>query len=126
MFGIEDAMEYFGVKPTEQQLTTLLQVPFAGATLKSLKKTYILAAVFPLSIVEIRTRVEYDLFRHHENAWYNDRVFANEKGETYWLLVRKAPFKNSTQKSWSKQQGLLTKYDKVPPARVVTYAIIDY
>jgi hypothetical protein len=126
MFGIEEAIEHFGVKPTEQQIAFFSQVPFTEATLKSCRKTHILVAVFPLSIIEIRTKVQHDLFRHHKRAWYNDKAFANEKGIIRWHLIRKTPCKHSTQKGWKEQLAFLTKHDEVPSAQVMTYTTIGY
>jgi hypothetical protein len=125
-FGIEEAIKHFGINPTHQQLATLSEIPFSEALLKQSKDTYILVAVFPLSILEIRDKVERKFFYNHEDAWHNKQLFAKEHGEVGWQLVRKTPVDNSTLKNWQEQQALFGKDDEVPTARVMVYTIIGY
>lgn len=66
-FGIEEAILYFGINPTKEQLIALSEIPFSEAALEEFKETYILVAVFPMSILEIRGKVERKLFHSHEN-----------------------------------------------------------
>ena len=47
-FGIEEAVEHFGVIPTEEELANLANIPFSWTLLRKLKKTHVLIAVFPL------------------------------------------------------------------------------
>ena len=56
-FGIEEAVQDFGVHPSETQLAALAQVPFTEEVLQSHKDTHILVAVFPLSILDIRGKL---------------------------------------------------------------------
>ena len=65
-FGVEEAIKHFGVNPTRQQLAALSEIPFSEAVLEQSKDTHILVAVFPLSILEIRGKVERKLFYNHE------------------------------------------------------------
>jgi hypothetical protein len=108
--GVEEAIKHFGVNPTRQQLAALLEIPFSEAMLQQSKDTHVLAAVFPLSILEIRDKVENKLFYNHEAAWYNEQFFAKERGEVKWQLVRKTPVANSTSKN-QEQQALFSKDD---------------
>lgn len=126
LFGVEEATKHFGVSPTRQQLAVLSEIPFTEAVLQSCKDTHVLVAVFPLSILEIRGRVKRELFNSHDDAWYNSQAFAKDKGVVGWHLVRKTPVANSTSKSWSEQQALLTKDEATPTARVMTYMIIGH
>jgi len=121
-FGIEEAIKHFGVNPTRQQLAALSEIPFSEAVLEELKNTHVLVAVFPLSILEIRGKVDSKLF--YDQSWYNKESFAKERGEVNWQLVRKTPVDNSTSKNWTEQQSLLGKDDKVPTAQVMVYTII--
>jgi len=125
-FGIEEAIRHFGVNPTRQQLAALSEIPFSESTLEQSKDTYVLVAVFPLSILDIRGKVEQKLFYGHEGAWYNGQAFAKERGEVNWQLVRKTPVDNSTSKDWQEQQALLSKDDEVPTAQVMVYTIIGH
>jgi len=125
-FGIEEAIKYFGVNPSEEQLKTLSEISFSEDVLRELKDTHILVAVFPISILEIRERAERNLFYSHENSWYNDQSFAREKGTISWELVKKTPVPNSTSKSWKEQQKLLQDNEQVPSAQIMVYTIIGH
>jgi hypothetical protein len=125
-FGVEEAIKHFGVNPTRQQLAALSEIPFSEAVLEQSKDTHVLVAVFPLSILEIRGKVEHKLFYSHEDAWYNKQSFAKECGKVIWQLVRKTPVDNSTSKNWQEQQALLSKDDEVPTAQVMVYTIIGH
>jgi len=126
VFGIEEAIQHFGVKPTQAQLSALAEIPFTEAELRECKDTHILVAVFPMSILDIRGKVERKLFYSHEDAWYNKQAFAKDNGESAWHLVRKTPVDNSTGKNWNEQQALLAKNEETPKTRVVVYAIIGH
>jgi hypothetical protein len=125
-FGVEEAVKYFGVEPTSQQLAILSEIPFSEEVLEQSKDTHVLVAVFPISIIEIRGKVEHNLFYSHKDAWYNDESFAKELGEVCWQLVRKTLVSNSTSKNWQEQQSLIAKEDEVPSAQVMVYTIIGY
>jgi hypothetical protein len=124
-FGIEDAVQHFGVKPTRAQLSALAVVPFSQAELHMCKDTHILVAVFPLSIVGIRGKVERSLFYFKASS---DKMhsFAKNRRVARWQLVRKTPVENSTNKTWAEQQALLGKNEEVPTAQVMTYTIIGH
>jgi len=126
VFGIEEAVQHFGVKPTRAQLSALAEIPFTEAELRECKDTHILVAVFPMSILEIRGKDERKLFYSHEDAWYNKQAFAKDRGEAAWHLVRKTPVANSTSKIWDEQQALLAKNEETPTARVMVYTIIGH
>lgn len=125
-FGIEEAIRHFGVKPTRAQLSALAEIPFTEAELRECKDTHILVVVFPMSIIEIRGKVERKLFYSHEDAWYNKEAFAKDYGEAAWHLVRKTPVPNSTGKTWNEQQALLSDKEETPKARVMVYTIIGH
>ncbi|OGZ20684.1 MAG: hypothetical protein A2654_00105 [Candidatus Nealsonbacteria bacterium RIFCSPHIGHO2_01_FULL_43_31] len=123
-FGVEEAIKHFGVNPTRQQLAALSEIPFSEAVLEQSKDTHVLVAVFPLSILEIRGKVDSKLF--YDQSWYNKESFAKERGEVNWQLVRKTPVDNSTSKNWLEQQVMLGKDDEVPTAQVMIYTIIGH
>ena len=123
-FGVEEAVKHFGVNPTRQQLAALSEIPFSETVLEQSKDTHVLVAVFPLSILEIRGKVDSRLF--YDQSWYNKESFAKERGEVSWQLVRKTPVDNSTSKNWQEQQALIAKDDEVPSAQVMVYTIIGH
>lgn len=125
-FGIEEAIKYFGINPSRRQLTCLAEIPWSEEVLTSCKDTHVLVAVLPISILEIRNKVEDNLFYSHADAWYNNQAFAKDRGETGWQLVRKTPVDKSTNKKWADQQALLTTDEETPKAQVMTYTIIGH
>lgn len=127
-FGIEEAIQHFGVNPTKQQLAALAEVPFSEEVLKSCKDTHVLVAVFPLSILDIRghARKQSDRTLFYSQDWYDKQAFAKDKGEVGWQLVRKEPIANSTSKTWNDQQALLSKDEETPTARIVVYTMIGH
>jgi len=125
-FGIEEAIKYFGVNPTRRQLAMLSEIPFSPEELMMCKDTHVLVAVLPVSIIEIREIAKKLLNQtlFYNQDWYDEEVFANDKVETGWQLIRKEPIINSTSKNWSEQQALLTNDEETPKAQVVVYTII--
>lgn len=109
-FGVEEAILHFGVNPTKQQLSVLSEIPFSEATLEQCKKTHVLIAIFPLSILEIRGKVPSDQCLFYNQNWYNRESFARDRGKTKWQLIRKIPIDDSTS----------------PKASVMVYAIIGH
>ena len=124
-FGIEEAIKHFGVNPSRRQLAVLGEVPFSDETLTVCKDTHVLVAVFPLSIVDLRSKVaDNNQTLFYKQDWYDKQAFANDKGETGWQLVRKEPIAKSTSKTWGKQQALLSEDEETPKAQVMVYTII--
>ena len=126
VFGIEEAVQHFGVKPTRTQLSALAEIPFTEAELRECKDTHILVAVFPMSILEIRGKVSGSQRLFYDQGWYNKQVFAKEKGKTEWRLVRKTPIDSSISKTWPEQQALLSDKEETPSAQVMVYTIIGH
>jgi len=122
-FDVEEAIKHFGVTPTPEQLAMLAEVPFSEAVLEESKKSHVLVAVLPLSILKIRNQIASKLF--YDQSWYNNESFAKER-EVKWQLVRKTPVDNSTSKNWQEQQALIAKDDEVPTAQVMVYTIIGH
>jgi hypothetical protein len=125
-FGIEEVIKHFGVNPTKEQIDSLAEIPFSEKTLEECKETHILVAVFPLSIITIRAKVERKLFYNHGDAWYNEQAFAKNEGKICWQLIRKTPVPNSISKTWTDQQALLVENEETPTAQVMVYAIIGH
>lgn len=127
-FGIEEAIKYFGVNPSKQQLAYLAEVPFSEEVLKSCKDTHVLVAVFPMSILDIRgiAKKQSDQTLFYSQDWYDKQAFAKDKGEVGWQLVHKEPIADSTSKTWNEQQALLSKDEETPTARTVVYTMVGH
>lgn len=130
-FGIEEAVTHFDVRPTRSQLSALAEIPFTEAELREAKDTHVLVAVFPLSILDIRDRVNGKKISNgqrffYEQDWYNKQAFAKDRGDVRWQLVRKTPVENSTSKNWQEQQALLSDKDETPKAQVMVYTIVGH
>lgn len=123
-FGVEEAIQHFKVKPSRSDLAALAEIPFTEANLRERKDSHILVAIFPVSILDIRGKVERPLFCSHKDAWYNKQAFAKDKGKIGWQFIRKTTVENSTNKTWDEQQALLSDKEESPTARVMIYAII--
>lgn len=125
-FGFQEAVKYFGVITQRDEILSLSKIPWSEATLEECKKTHILVAVFPLSILEIRGKVAQDQRLFCNQDWYEKQAFAKERGNAEWKLIRKTPVNDSTGKTWSEQQALLSTNEETPTARVTVYATIGH
>ncbi|MFO8113007.1 MAG: hypothetical protein R6T92_10910 [Desulfosalsimonadaceae bacterium] len=127
-FGVKDATEHFGVKPTEEQLKALSEIPYSEKVLKECKDTHILVAILPISILTIREmiREKVDSKLFYNQTWYNDEDFAKEKGKVCWKLIRKNPVPSSISKDWKEQLELIDENEEVPTARAMIYTIAGY
>ncbi len=126
MFGVQESIQCFGVEPTNAQLDTLSVIPFSKQELREAKDTHILVATLPLSILDIRGKVDQSLFYHTSNPWYGNEKFAKDKGQAGWHLVRKTIVPNSTNKTYPEQQALLAENEETSSACVMVYAIIGH
>ncbi len=124
-FGIEEAIKYYGISPTPEQLDKLAEIPFSETVLQECKDTHVLIAIFPISVLDIRGKVQ-DKRLFYSQDWYNKQSFAKERGECSWQLILKTPVDNSTSKNWQEQQSLITKDEEVPDARIMIYTIIGH
>lgn len=129
-FGVEEAIKYFGVNPTSEQLSALSEIPFSEAVLEQARDTHVLVAVFPLSIFDIRGKEKNKFFAgqdsDHLYSKGAEKSIIEERGEASWQLVRKTPVENSISKDWREQRVLIGKDDEIPTARVMIYTIIGY
>jgi len=130
-FGVGEAIKRFDIGPTRQQLAVLEKVPFSESVLRKSKNTHILVAVFPLSILDIRDIVIRLSDRAVSNffasqAWYENQIFAIDRGDIGWQLVRKEPVAHSFTKSWNDQQDLHSADEETPMARIMVYTIIGH
>jgi hypothetical protein len=124
-FGIEDAIEHFGIKPTEEQVENLSKIPYSKKVLKDCRDTHVLVAILPISMLEIREKVGSKLFYEHD-CYNNEEDFTKEKGKAEWKLIRKGPVPKSTSKKWEKQLSFIRKGEEVLTAQAMTYTIIGH
>jgi hypothetical protein len=124
-FGVEEAVERFGVNPSKQQLAQLAEIPFTEKTLRDCNGTHVLVAAFPLSVLDVRA-VNSGLFYSSSGGWYESEKFAKNKGKVGWYLVQKTPVKDSVSKNWDEQQALLSENDETPTSQVMVYTIIGH
>ena len=120
--GIPEAIQHFYVTPNTDQLEVLGEIPFSAEVLEACKDTHLLVAVFPISILDIRGRIDEGIF--YQQDWYDTQAFAQETGETRWCLIRKNEVPDSITKNWQEQLALLTKTEEVPTAQQLTYLVI--
>ena len=126
-FGVEEAVKGFKLEPAPAPPDALVTVPFSERLLEESKDTHLLVAVLPLSILDLRGKVDRTLF--YNQTWYrsgNDskspEAFAQAPGEPSWQLVRKTAVPGSASKNWDEQLALLGADEEVPEARVMIYA----
>src|SRR5579885_1040668 len=84
--GVADAVRSFQVCPSRLDLIALRDVPWDEDVLTELCESHLLVAVLPISILEIRSRVEYKLFHSHEGAWYETEPLAQQREPPGWHL----------------------------------------
>jgi len=122
-----DVVEHFGVEYGDE-ISKLLQIPFSENVLEECKDTHILFAGYPLTILDIRSKVSPELFPVADNRWYARLAFAKaDKVKTRWYLMRKDIVPNSTDKTHAEQTMMLAKNEEVPRAcEVVFMTILAY
>jgi len=124
-FGVEEASKHFGVNYSEEQHLYLTEIPFNRNVLTSCKDTHVLVAVFPISILVIRSKF-VGCFRNHDDAWYARQAFAVNIGQVGWQLVRKIPLGDATTMTRNQQRILYSKDGETPKAQVVVYTMIGH
>lgn len=121
-----ESIYHFKIKQTKKAMKAIRafeNLPSEDMLIDS-KDDYILVADFGLSILDIRNRVDRELFSSHEDALYNWNYFAKLRETPQWRLISRKPVANSFHKNWDKQKALLNENEDVPKVRQVAYAII--
>jgi hypothetical protein len=120
--GFADVVRHFNARFTEEQLVALADVPFDEAMLRACKDSHILFPGFPITILQLRSRMPRGAFRIYEDAWYNGHDFARkERVRARWYLLRKDAVPNSFGRSYNDQLVLLGKGEEVPMACEVVF-----
>jgi len=120
--GVDKALCYFKLEPTEKVIKTLNRTFPKKAELIACKDTHILVADFGISLRDIYKHAP-QLFCRKELLQISDRwVYYAETPK--WRLIRKTEVSDSFNKDWYTQFELLTKEEMVPTVRQVVYGII--
>ena len=125
--GVEEASQHFGVRFGGEELVRFDEILFPEAVLKECKDTHILFVGFPLTILDVRSKVSRDLFWQHASAWYNNQAFAKtDRVRLRWYLIRKDIVPGSTNEIYQEQLAMLSEDEEVPRACEVVYMTILY
>lgn len=82
----------------------------------------------PMSLLEIRD-LNPKLFYNKTGGWYaneSEKFSREDKVNPEWLMLRKTPVPNSTNKTWSNQQKLISEMEYVPNAASVVWGLTTY
>lgn len=82
----------------------------------------------PMSLLEVRN-LNAQLFYSKEGGWYAEqkqKFSRDDKVTAEWLMLRKTIVPNSTSKTWSEQEKLLSEVEYVPNAPEATWGITTY
>lgn len=124
--GIEEASKHFGVS-FRKELARFDEIPFPETMLPACKDTHILFPGFPLTILDIISKVSRNLFWQQKDVLYKQMEFAKEdKVELRWYLIQKDIVYGSKNKPYQKQLAMLWKDEEVPRACEMVYMIILY
>ena len=127
ILGVEEAIEYFGVDPSKEQLAALSGIQFSEEDMLKRKYGHILVADTMLSMLDIGNKIRKKIGDDVWHNWNNEEGFARVcSGEAKWYLVNKEPVINSTLKTWAEQLKLLGKDEGVPTARLMICTIIGH
>jgi hypothetical protein len=116
---------------SEEQVVKLDRTLPDREILEWLKRNdYMLVAGSPgeMSLLDVR-ELNRSYFYSKQDGWYAKRgeEFArNEKVTCRWYMVRKGIVPDSTNKTWSEQQHLLSGLETAPMAVELTWALISY
>lgn len=114
---------------TVEQIMALAESLPSEETLKWCKENgYAVMPAPPTAMSTLDVReIQSAHFYSKTGGWYADQKFACEDKTSFgWLLIKKAPVSNSTSKTWSEQNKLLSALEKVPNAAEMCWFITTY
>lgn len=135
MFGIDDALALFDLRPSNRELELLSQVPFSDSLLESCKDSHILIAMLARPIQELARHFREVTWHNHdmdrplrfmEPKDFPEGVSVEVCGLTRWILLRKDPVSSSPLHPYAYQIQLLGEGEGVPRAAEVAFAICAY
>ncbi len=122
--GVKAVTQHFGVRFLPDQVEGLAEVPFSEETLQECEGTHILFPGYPLSILEMRRRLQPGLIRPEKDPWYAQMSFATgEAVELRWYLMRAGLVPGSADRTFDEQRQLLAD-EGVPRACEVVYMTV--
>lgn len=130
-FGIEEAVRFYGIEPTAEQLERLKEVPFTIEQLSARKDSHVLIAVFPKEPISI-IRADYmELFNPICDATFSAPLspsnrFIVETGELGWHLISKYAMHNSQSPIYEDQLKMPGEKEKIPSARTLIYLLVGH
>lgn len=133
MFGIDDAINHFGVYPLEDQLKKLSEIRTSKGRLidekelRKYKNTHILVAIFPVYPLKTISDENNPLFINEMSfKLFHDTDFSIDKNDIGWYLIRKSPFEKSFNKEWVHQIQILPLGETIPRLYMVGYMIAGH
>lgn len=119
-----------GLAFAEKQMAMLGELPDEEALKWGLRNDCYLTAGSPcdMSLLDIR-EVERSYFYSKEGGWYNnesEKFARNDKVTCRWLMPRKGIVPNSTYKTWSEQEKLLSDLEVVPNVPETVWGVTAY
>ncbi|MEK7578956.1 MAG: hypothetical protein AAB460_00255 [Patescibacteria group bacterium] len=118
-----------GVAYTNDEIATLAaSIPSADMLRWCKDNGYAVMPAPPtaMSLLDVRQLVT-NHFYSKTGGWYADQEFASKDKTSFgWLAIRKTPVPNSTNRTWSEQEKLLSGVESVPNAAEMSWFITMY
>ncbi|OGZ61594.1 MAG: hypothetical protein A3H51_02045 [Candidatus Spechtbacteria bacterium RIFCSPLOWO2_02_FULL_38_8] len=127
----QEVAEARGVSYTEVQLSQLASTLPSKEVLQWARDNGFAVVAGPpseMNILGIRD-LNPQLFWSKQSGWYaesSEKFARKDTTGTTWLVLRKDPVTNSTRKTWSEQQELLTDVERVPNAAEAAWFFTTY
>jgi hypothetical protein len=139
-FGVEEAIKYLKVNPSRQALAYLAEIPFTEEVLRSVQKTHVLVAVFPISLYDLRDVCKKDgdpvsywerwwLSPEGRHPWDQAALIGRAQCHIGWRLISKTPVEPPRERSWwskpftAKEEEI---FRAVPDMATVLYSIVAH
>ena len=123
--GPEVATKHFGISPSDEQITTINEVPCGEDILAKHRGSHILVWFPGMSMCNIRDAAVLPIGDGGYVSIF-DRDFAKKRRECGWWLIRSRPVLGSVNRSWWEQIKLLDESETVPSSTVIVYAMIAH
>ena len=115
----------FGYRWSAADRDDLRQVALGESVLDACRETHILFPQPPLSLVDLRGGPAASLLGGGRRAWYEAMLFAREKSEPRWCLLRRGIVPGSAYRTYAEQQALLQD-EEVPRACEVVLGTLAF
>lgn len=124
----EVAKKRKGVVYTDEQIGALANLPSEDVLKWCKDNDYAVMPAPPTAISMLDVReIQSGHFYNKTEGWYADRKFARgDKTGNGWLMAKKTPVADSTNKSWGEQTPLLSGLERVPNVAEMSWFITTY